>query len=75
MKYISYKGTQYEKKVTIPEHKSFGGKRFGLAEVFPNYGAHQGHKTALGFAADQRAKGHQARVEAHSGFTCIYVRK
>lgn len=74
MKYVAYQGTPYEKKVTVPERKKFGGKRYELADVFPNYGAYQGHKTAKSFAQNLRSRGYAARVEAHSGYTAVYHR-
>ena len=74
MKYISYKGTPYEKRVIMPERKKFNGKWYELAEVFPNYGGYRGHKAALAYAATSRAQGLKARVEAHSGYSVIYVR-
>lgn len=75
VKYISYKGTPYEKKVVIPERKRFGEKSYELTEVFPNYGSFRGHRQALGFARQSREQGLKARVEAHSGYTAIYVRR
>jgi len=74
MKYTSYKGTQYEKKVIVPEHKIFSGSRYELADIFPNYGSYNGHKTAKNLANDLRAKGNKARIVAYSGFTAVYVR-
>ena len=73
MKYVSYRGTPYEKKITIPEHKRFGGKSFELADVFPNYGGHDGHRNALGLALQFRNQGCLARAEAHSGYSAVYV--
>lgn len=73
MKYTAYKGTPYEYKTTIPERKRFGDKYYELADTFPNYGGIDGHKTALDFAQQARGQGHLARVDAHSGFTAVYI--
>jgi hypothetical protein len=74
MKYVSYKGTPYEKKVAVPEKKKFGKQNYDLADVFPNYGGHNGHKTAKDFAGYIRGtQGHAARVVAYSGFTAVYA--
>jgi len=73
MKYTSYQGTPYEKKVVVPEKKKFGKQKYDLADVFPNYGSYTGHKTALYFAEHIRGhRGHTARVVARSGFTAVY---
>jgi hypothetical protein len=72
MKYVSYRGTPYEKKVVIPEKKKFGSKPYTLSDVYPNYGGYRGHKTAKQFAEYLRGQGYSARVVAHSGFTAVY---
>jgi hypothetical protein len=74
MKYTAYKGSQYEYKTTIREIKRFNGKNYELYEVFANYGGIEGHKTAINFASETRTQGNFARVDAHSGFTAVYVR-
>ena len=74
MKYISYQGTPYEKKVNVPKRKKFGGRSYELADIFPNYGGYNGHKAAKNYAQDLRARGYAARVEAHSGYTVVYYR-
>ena len=75
MKYIAYKGTPYKKTVTVPDRKRFNGEVYELAEIFPNYGMHRGHKQALYTAKQNRRLGLRARVEAHSGFSTVYVRR
>ncbi len=74
MKYTSYRGTRYEKKVNIPGTKVFGGKKYTLQDVFDNYGQFRGHSTALSFARTIKAQGALARVDPHSGYTAVYVR-
>ena len=76
MKYIAYQGTPYQKRVTIPERKSFGlGPKYSLNDVFPNYGNYTGHRTAKGLATQLREQGYDARVDPHSGYTAVYARK
>jgi hypothetical protein len=73
MNYTAYKGTNYEYKTTIPESRNYAGNIYELAEVFDNFEGVDGHKTALNFAQTLRGQGHLARVDAHSGFTAVYV--
>ena len=73
MKYVSYRGTRYQKTVTVPERKMFNGKRHELAEVFANYAGMRGHESAKGFAEQYRSQGCIARTDAHSGYTAVYV--
>ena len=74
MRYTAYRGTRQAKKVTVPERQRFGGPSSMLQDVFPNYGGFKGHTTALHMAEDIRAGGHKARVDAHSGYTAVYIR-
>ena len=73
-KYTAYKGTHYEYKTAIPDKKKFDGKWYNLAEIYSNYGVEQGHRRALADAKRMRGKGMKARVEAHSGYTTLYIR-
>ena len=73
MKYISYSGTPYQKRVTVPEKKKFGGRRYDLIDVFPNYGVYNGHTSALGLAQQIRTQNCLARVDPHSGYTAVYA--
>jgi len=75
MRYTAYSGTRYEYKTIVPERKKFSGKGYELAEVFPNFGPYKGHRNALGFAEQYREQGMLARVEAHSGYSAVYVRR
>ena len=74
MRYEIYRRTDYPTTVTIPERKKFGGKTYELAEVFPNYMLHREHRDAIKFAAEYRNQGCFARLDAHSGYTAVYIR-
>jgi len=74
MDFIAYCGTQYEYHTIVKDSKVFGGKVYDLDAIYENYGGREGHKTAIKSAANFRKAGKFARVDAHSGFTAIYVR-
>ena len=63
-----------DKNVTVKETKIIDGKKYKLADVYPNYGFYEGHKSAKGYVKLLKEQGFKARVIAGVNWSAVYMR-